>query len=51
MKCSRTVLALVLASTSTACVLLKTDERIDVVVAATDLGVGSGVGKQRDSLL
>ena len=40
MKCSRTVLTLVLAFASTACVLLKTDERIDVVVAATDLGAG-----------
>ncbi|MBZ5684722.1 MAG: SAF domain-containing protein [Acidobacteriia bacterium] len=40
MKWSRTVLALVLAFSSTACVLLKTDERIDVVVAATDLGAG-----------
>jgi Flp pilus assembly protein CpaB len=40
MKWSRTVLTLVLAFNSTACVLLKTDERIDVVVAATDLGAG-----------
>ena len=40
MKCSRTVLTLVLAFSSTSCVLLKTDERIDVVVAATDLGAG-----------
>jgi Flp pilus assembly protein CpaB len=40
MKSSRTVLTLVLASASTACVLLKTDERIDVVVATTDLGAG-----------
>ena len=40
MKWSRTVLALVLAFTSTACVLLKTDERIDVMVAKTDLGPG-----------
>lgn len=40
MKCSRTVLTLVLAFASTACLLLKTDERIDVVVAATDLGAG-----------
>ena len=40
MKCSRTVLILVLALASTSCVLLKTDERIDVVVAATDLGAG-----------
>jgi flagella basal body P-ring formation protein FlgA len=40
MKCSRTVLALVLALASPACFLLKTDERIDVVVAATDLGAG-----------
>ena len=40
MKCSRTILTFVLAFASTACVLLKTDERIDVVVAATDLGAG-----------
>ena len=40
MKGSRTVLTLVLAFASTACILLKTDERIDVVVAATDLGAG-----------
>ena len=40
MKCSPTVLILVLALASTSCVLLKTDERIDVVVAATDLGAG-----------
>ena len=40
MKWSRTLLTLVLASTSTACVLLKTDERVDVVVAATDLTAG-----------
>jgi len=40
MKWSRTVLTLVLALASSACILLKTDERIDVVVAATDLGAG-----------
>jgi len=40
MKCSRTVLTLVLAFASPACVLLKTDERVDAVVAATDLGAG-----------
>lgn len=40
MKWARTVLALVLAFSSSACVLLKTDERIDVVAAATDLGAG-----------
>ena len=40
MKWSRTVLTLVLAFSSTACVLLKTDERVDVVVAATDLDAG-----------
>ena len=40
MKWSRMVLTLVLAFVSTACILLKTDERIDVVVAATDLGAG-----------
>jgi flagella basal body P-ring formation protein FlgA len=43
MKWSRTVLTLVLASASTACILLKTDERIDVVVAATDLGAGTKI--------
>ena len=37
MKWSRTVLALVLAMTSNACFLLKTDERVDVLIAATDL--------------
>ena len=36
MKRSGMVLTLVLAFASTACVLLKTDERIDVVVAAVD---------------
>jgi len=40
MKWSRTFLTLVLALASTGCILLKTDERIDVVVAATDLGAG-----------
>ena len=40
MKCSRTVLVLVLACVTTACVLLKTDERVDALVAATDLGAG-----------
>ena len=40
MKWLRTVLTLVLAFASTACILLKTDERIDVVVAETDLGAG-----------
>lgn len=43
MKTSRTVLTLVLALTTTACLLLKTDERIDVVVAATDLNVGKTI--------
>jgi Flp pilus assembly protein CpaB len=40
MKWLRMLLTLVLVFSSTACVLLKTDERIDVVVAATDLGAG-----------
>ena len=40
MKWSRMLLTLVLAFNSTACVLLKTDERIDVMVAKTDLGAG-----------
>jgi len=43
MKWSRTVLILVLAFASTACVLLKTDERIDVVIAATDLNAGTTI--------
>jgi flagella basal body P-ring formation protein FlgA len=34
------VLMLVLAFTSTACVLLKTDERVDVMIAKTDLVAG-----------
>ena len=42
----RTILMLVLTVTSTACVLLKTDERIDVVVAATDLSVGKKITDQ-----
>jgi flagella basal body P-ring formation protein FlgA len=40
MKWSRMLLTLVLAFNTTACVLLKTDERIDVMVAKTDLGAG-----------
>ena len=40
MKCSRTVLTLVLALASPCCVLLKTDERIDSLIAATDLSAG-----------
>src|SRR5690349_24499748 len=40
MKWSRMLLTLVLAFNSTACVLLKTDERINVMVAKTDLGAG-----------
>lgn len=40
MKWSRMLLTLLLAFNSTACVLLKTDERIDVMVAKTDLGGG-----------
>jgi hypothetical protein len=43
MKCSRTILTLVLGFASSACVLLKTDERVDVVVAATDLGAGTKI--------
>ena len=43
MKVSRTLLTLVLAFASNACFLLKTDERIDVVVAATDLGAGKTI--------
>ena len=36
MKCARTVLILLLAFAFTSCVLLKTDERIDVVVAVSE---------------
>ena len=43
MKWSRTVLTLVLAFATSGCVLLKTDERIDVVVAATDLAAGKKI--------
>lgn len=43
MKRSRTFLMLVLLLASTACVLLKTDERIDVVIAATDLAAGKKI--------
>lgn len=43
---TRTVLTLLLAFATTACVLLKTDERIDVVVAATDLGTGRKITEQ-----
>jgi flagella basal body P-ring formation protein FlgA len=43
MKWSGAVLTLVLAFASTACVLLKTDERVDVVIAATDLGAGKKI--------
>ena len=37
------VLALMLALFSSACFLLKTDERVDVVIAATDLGAGKQI--------
>lgn len=43
MKHSGIALTLLLACASTACILLKTDERIDVVVAATDLDAGKKV--------
>jgi flagella basal body P-ring formation protein FlgA len=43
---TRTVLTLLLAFATTACVLLKTDERIDVVVAARDLGAGRKITEQ-----
>ena len=43
---TRTVLTLLLAFVTTACVLLKTDERIDVVVAAADLGAGRKITEQ-----
>ena len=38
-----TALTVLLAFISTACVLLKTDERIDVVIAATDLPAGKKI--------
>ena len=37
---------MLLAFATTACVLLKTDERVDVVVAATDLGAGRKIAEQ-----
>ena len=37
------ILALVLAFTASACFLLKTDERIDVVIAAADLAAGTQI--------
>lgn len=37
---------MLLTFATTACVLLKTDERIDVVVAATDLGAGRKITEQ-----
>lgn len=43
MKWSRTFLTLVLALFSNACFLLKTDERVDVVIAATDLNAGKQI--------
>lgn len=43
MKRSPIVLALTLALASTSCFLLKTDERVDVVVAATDLSAGKTI--------
>ena len=43
---TRTVLTLLLAFVTTSCVLLKTDERIDVVVAATDIGAGRKITEQ-----
>ena len=43
MKCSRTVLILVLAFAPTACFLLKTDEPVDVVIAAIDLAEGKKI--------
>lgn len=46
MKRSRTILALLLALASTSCFLLKTDERIDVVVAATNLDAGRKITDQ-----
>jgi flagella basal body P-ring formation protein FlgA len=43
MKRRRMVLTLVLALFSNSCFLLKTDERVDVVIAATDLGAGNQI--------
>lgn len=38
-----TALTLLVAFVSTACVLLKTDERVDIVIAATDLAAGKQI--------
>lgn len=46
MKSLPTVLTLLLVFVSTACFLLKTDERVDVVVAATDLASGRTITDQ-----
>lgn len=46
MKRSRTILMLLLAFASTSCFLLKTDERVDVVIAATDLDAGRKITDQ-----
>ena len=43
MKCSRAVLMSILAFACSACFLLKTDERIDVLIAASDLGPGKKI--------
>jgi flagella basal body P-ring formation protein FlgA len=40
---TRAVLPLLLAVVSVSCFLLKTDERVDVVIAATDLAAGKQV--------
>lgn len=38
-----TALTLLVTFVSTACVLLKTDERVDIVIAATDLAAGKQI--------
>lgn len=43
MRWSCTVLALALAFAANSCFLLKTDERVDVVIAATDLAAGKQI--------
>jgi flagella basal body P-ring formation protein FlgA len=43
MKYSRLLVALLLTCASISCLLLKTDERIDVIVAATNLEAGTKI--------
>jgi flagella basal body P-ring formation protein FlgA len=46
MKYSRLLLALLVTCTSIGCLLLKSDERIDVVVAATNLEAGTKLAEK-----